>query len=217
MKKIILLLTVLMILIQLASAGSPAVVSVMVPTQRINVGDTFNISINIDPKGNYTSGAQTNLIFNSSVIRVNSVSEGNYFGQYGAKTYFFITQIDNTSGAVYNIVDLILGAYNVSTPGTFATVSLTAINSGYTNLNLTHVIIASPDSQQVPLSIVNQSLSLYNISDVNGDFVTNILDITLVSQHFGEATTYPYPAYDVNRDGTVDVLDLTYVSKRMGI
>lgn len=213
MKNIILAIIVLISLTGYANAISE--VSLIVPTQRINVGDTFDIKINIDPKGTPIAGAQANFLFNKSVIRVNSVSEGNLFRQYGADTYFFVTKIDNQSGVVYNIVDVILGKYNVTTPATFAIINVTAIGIGSANFNLSNVKIASPEAQPVPLYTVNQSLSSYSISDINGDWTTDLMDIVSVSQHFGETTYYPYPSYDANKDRTVDILDLILVSRNI--
>ena len=51
--------------------------------------------------------------------------------------------------------------------------------------------------------------------DVNQDGVVDIADLVIVSQHFGESTTAPYPRYDVNADGKVDILDLTMVSNKI--
>lgn len=213
MRNIILAIIVLLSLTGYASALSE--VSLVVPAQRINVGDTFDVKINIDPKGSDMAGAQANLLFNKSLIRVNSVSEGNLFRQYGASTYFFYTKIDNQTGAVYNIVDVILGRYNISTPGTFAVVNVTAIGTGPSNLNLSNVLISSPEAQAVPLYTVNQSVSSYSISDINGDWTTDLMDIISVSQHFGETTSYPYPSYDVNRDRVVNILDIILVSRNI--
>ena len=48
--------------------------------------------------------------------------------------------------------------------------------------------------------------------DVNGDGVVNILDLTFVAAHFGEAN----PEADVNDDGTVNILDLVLVAQHFG-
>ena len=215
MKNINIIFAIIVLISLTGYASAISEVSLIVPAQRINVGDTFDIKINIDPKGSDISGAQSNLLFNKSVIKVNSVSEGNIFSQYGANTYFFITKIDNQSGVVYNIVDVILGKYNISTPGTFAIINVTAISTGPSNLNLSNVKIASPEAQPVPLSTINQSVNSYSISDINGDWTTDLMDIVSVSQHFGETTYYPYPSYDANKDRAVDILDLILVTRNI--
>lgn len=213
MNKAILMIVILFALVGYASAISE--VSVIIPSQRINVGDTFDVKIYIDQRGTPISGAQANFLFNSSVVRVNSVSKGTLFSQYGANTYFFYTKIDNQTGVVSNIVDVILGKYNVTTPATFAIINVTAIGVGSTNINLSNVKISSPEATAVPLYTVNQSLSSYSTSDINGDWTTDLMDIVSVSQHFGETTYYPYPSYDANKDRVVDILDIITVARNI--
>ena len=54
-------------------------------------------------------------------------------------------------------------------------------------------------------------------SDVNGDGIVNILDLTFVASHFGETPIEnQYPNPDVNRDGTVDIFDLVQVANHFG-
>jgi thioredoxin 1 len=54
-------------------------------------------------------------------------------------------------------------------------------------------------------------------SDVNGDGIVNILDLTFVASHFGETPIEnQYPNPDVNRDGTVDIFDLVKVANHFG-
>lgn len=54
----------------------------------------------------------------------------------------------------------------------------------------------------------------YRFGDVNGDGVVNILDLTLISQHFG--TEKPSSRHaDVNKDGVVNILDLIVVAQQI--
>jgi Ca2+-binding EF-hand superfamily protein len=69
----------------------------------------------------------------------------------------------------------------------------------------------------------NGSVSMtWNVSvdfspyDVNQDGSVGIDNLVIVSQHFGENTTAPYPRYDVNQDGKVDILDMTLVANHIG-
>jgi hypothetical protein len=49
--------------------------------------------------------------------------------------------------------------------------------------------------------------------DVNGDGLVNILDVTLVSQRWGQTGAPGWIPEDVNRDGKIDVLDVIMVSQ----
>ncbi len=196
-------------------AGAISNVNVSVPDQRINAGDSFDIIININPKGDIIVGWQLNFLYNKSLLKVNTVSEGNFLKQNGASTYFNPGVIDNQAGQVKNVFDAILGAHNVSNPGTFVIFNVTAIAIGSSNINLSNVKIASPEGQSVPLSIINRSVSSYSISDINADWTVDIMDVVSVTQHFGETTNYPYPSYDANEDRIVDILDIIIVTRNI--
>jgi len=102
----------------------------------------------------------------------------------------------NTSNPYYNATGLIadmsyeIGTHTVDT---------------YGNVNTTWV--------NQTAKTVNKLISRY---DVNEDGTVDILDTTIVGQHFGETTSPPYPRYDVNEDGAVDILDTTIVGQHSG-
>ena len=61
------------------------------------------------------------------------------------------------------------------------------------------------------------NLDLLRASDVNGDGVVNILDLTLVASRFGAGPTEDQRLNpDVNADGFVNILDLTLVAGHLG-
>ena len=60
-------------------------------------------------------------------------------------------------------------------------------------------------------------LDTLRASDVNGDGVINILDLTLVAANIGTTPSADQPLNpDVNGDGTVNILDLTRVASHVG-
>ena len=61
------------------------------------------------------------------------------------------------------------------------------------------------------------NLDLLRASDVNGDGVVNILDLTLIASRFGAIPTEDQRLNpDVNADGFVNILDLTLVAGHLG-
>ncbi|HDS45327.1 MAG TPA: hypothetical protein ENN68_04420 [Methanomicrobia archaeon] len=52
--------------------------------------------------------------------------------------------------------------------------------------------------------------------DINADGTVDFIDMTILSAHWDEVTTEPYPRYDLNRDGTVNYIDLAILSAHMG-
>lgn len=78
-----------------------------------------------------------------------------------------------------------------------------------------HVI--SRDDQH---TVLNRDVNVLSpcdaVWDVNKDGLTNIQDIVIVGQHFGERTTQPYPAYDTNGDGIVNIQDIVIIGQHFG-
>jgi hypothetical protein len=48
--------------------------------------------------------------------------------------------------------------------------------------------------------------------DINADGTVNYIDLGMLSAHWLETTTPPYPVYDINEDGTVNYIDLGMLS-----
>jgi hypothetical protein len=67
------------------------------------------------------------------------------------------------------------------------------------------------DYENVTITVVQ----LYDDWDVNGDGVTNVLDITLVGQHWGESGLNGWIREDVNEDGTINVLDIIMIGQHL--
>ena len=83
-------------------------------------------------------------------------------------------------------------------------------------LNLTGISDLDPDKVDTHelLELARQRQN-WVFGDVNSDGVVNILDLTLVAQHFGTLNPNNRRA-DVNKDGVVNILDLTLVAREIG-
>ena len=171
------------------------IVSPSVPS--VPSGQSFTINILIEPD-RPIAGAQLNLKFNSSLIVVDSVEEGDFFKQNGSDTLFNGGNIDNTVGVVSHVWGNILNTSgapkNVSTPGVFAIVNVTSYRAGVSNLLLVEIypidiMAADSSGNPVPVSITNATIEIikYPRYDVNQDGIVDIIDLIIVSQHFGES------------------------------
>ena len=203
MKKQSVLFTLASILILLfavvatiASTGETAFI-IFPSAPSIPAGQSFSIDILIEPD-RPIAGAQLNLKFNSSLIVVDSVEEGNLFKQNGSNTIFNGGNIDNTAGVVSHVWGNILNTpgapKNVSTPGVFAIVNVTTYRAGVSNLSLIDlhpisVMAADSSGNPVPVNITNATIEIikYPRYDVNQDGIVDILDVIIVGQHFGES------------------------------
>jgi hypothetical protein len=58
------------------------------------------------------------------------------------------------------------------------------------------------------------SLTISNLSwDVNRDGAVNVLDMTSISQHWGETGTPGWIAQDANNDGIINSLDMIVIGQ----
>lgn len=188
-------------------------VEVAVTPSNITVfrGQTFNLNITVDPKGRAISGAQLDIIFNSSLIMINSIEEGNLFKQNGASTYFSNGSVNNLEGIVENVIGSILGSTNVTSKGVFITINFSAIAPGSSEIILGKVKISDPKGNLTSLNVINGDVKIYQSYDINNDGIIDISDAVIVGQHYGETTAPPYPIYDVNTDGIVNTTDVDLV------
>ncbi|MBN1624692.1 MAG: PGF-pre-PGF domain-containing protein [Clostridia bacterium] len=153
------------------SASAAAIVSISPSTQSVEEGQDFTISVYVNPDVPI-SGAQFNLLFDSSLVSVNSISEGNLFNQAGDPTLFnTAASIDNSQGIVSNVFGLIIGKNNITTPGVFSTIDLTAANiSGICTFELSDVVISNSAGDSLPVSIENGNAAIGDVTtspDVN--------------------------------------------------
>jgi len=127
-----------------------AVISLDNPLTDISPGQTFDVGVIIDPEGASIAGAQLDIEYNISNIRLNSITEGDLFKQDGASTLFNSGVIDNSQGRAVNIYGAILGSTNVKTPGTFIIINATAIGSiNDTNISLVNILVVGPEGDHV--------------------------------------------------------------------
>jgi predicted RecA/RadA family phage recombinase len=108
----------------------------------VTYGETFSMSIAIDPKGNAIDGVQLNIIFNASILKINDIKEGDLLKKDGTDTFFNNGTIDYLNGTVMNIYNVKIGQKNISTPGTFIIINATAIDSGLSEINISNIKIS---------------------------------------------------------------------------
>lgn len=173
-----------------------AEVAVTPSTLVIPSGTTFNLNISIDPQGTAIAGAQLDIAFNQSLIRVNNITEGDLFKQGGANTFFNSGIINNTTGTVNNIFNTIIGKKNVTTQENFIIINLTAIGtSGTSAINLSNVRISNPGGNPVGLNVTNGSIRLNSPS-----LLTSIGNRTV---NEGQVLTFNISAADPDGDTLV--------------
>jgi hypothetical protein len=176
-KKSIILIFVLM---QLVVQVSAVEVEVIPPTGMVIPGGYFDLNIRIDPFGIPIAGMQTDILYDSSLVKINTIKEGNLFTQNGAISYFNSGIVNNFTGTAMNIYSFIFGQNSISTPGTFIVINMTATGmAGTSKINLFNVKISDPNGNLVQLNVHNASVNItqptYNITFILTDIYTGKL------------------------------------------
>jgi hypothetical protein len=196
-------------------SADPATAVIVQPASKVvGIGETFTVAVYVTPDVQI-AGVQFSLSFTPSVVTANAVTQGNLLTQGGAVTFFQAGTINNGVGTITNVAGAIItpGA-SVSTPGTFATVSLTAAGAAGTSaLDLSNVIVGNKNGQAVAITVTDGSVTVAPDWDVNLDLSVNVLDMTLVGQHWGETGALHWIREDVARDGAINVLDMILIGQ----
>jgi hypothetical protein len=157
---VLLSLSLVLALPQLAMAATATIVSVTTPAE-VEAGEQFTVNVAVEP-GTEIAGVQFNLSFDPSLVTVDSVAEGNLLSQGGAATYFSLGSIDNVAGIVSGVAGAIVTpGQTVSAAGTFAIITVTAETQGGTcPLTLSGVIAGDINGQPVEVTIVNGQVTI---------------------------------------------------------
>lgn len=192
------------------------------PTVSISTGNytvyrnepfTVNIAVNQTVP---IAGVELDLRFDPSLVSVNSITKGDLLGP---NTGFSLGTKDNVVGTITNMAGWITEpGQNVSTPGVFATIQMTAKNVTGTSplfspLDLSNVEIYDIDAIRKPTLVKAGSVTVlpYDDCDVNRDSYCKVDDIILVVQCFEKTGAPHWIREDTNRDGKVDVLDIIVI------
>lgn len=136
----------------------------------VDKGEQFTLDVLVTPAG-AIAGAQCDISFDSSLLTVDSVSEGNLLTQGGATSYFNPGTIDNTAGTISGIAGAITtpGA-TVSGQGVFATITFTAgATDGATDAALSSVIVADINGARADISVTNGGVIVGSPVSADGD------------------------------------------------
>ena len=193
--------------------GSPVQLTFAVPS-KVSVGEKFTATLRVSDVREL-SGAQFILAFNPAVLEVADVNEGDFLSQDGSRTFFQVTKIDNVGGELSGIRLARFGQGGVSGSGVLLKVVFRAKTAGNSPLTLRDVKLGNVSGGQIPSDVSVATVTVSPVPDVTGDGRVDILDLVLVSRHFGPASAAP-AGVDINGDGAVDILDLILLAHRLG-
>ncbi|NQT71780.1 MAG: hypothetical protein HQ553_03295 [Chloroflexi bacterium] len=180
------------------SSAETATIDVSVSTDTVGGGETFTVDIMVTPN-NSIAGAQFDLSFDSSLVTVDSVEEGNLLSRDGASTYFNSGNTDNQAGSITGVAGAIITpGETVSTAGTLATITMTAKTSdGTSAFVLSNVVIGSAQGQSIQSTINNGEITV----NFNQPPVLNSIGDKSVNE--GDQIQFTVSAIDADEDDLI--------------
>ena len=184
---------------------------------KIHVGDTFTLDLSAEDVIDL-AGWQFDVAFDPTRLEAVEVNEGDFLKTDGGTTFFQEGTIDNTTGKITGLNATRFNEDGATGTGTLLSVTFLAKAEGETQLTLNDFQLGSTAGEPiaaVPPEIVITIEGQLVTGDVNRDGQVNVLDMILVSRHFGEDAS-ANPQADVNRDGVINIQDLILVSQHLG-
>ena len=183
----------------------------------VRSGETFTLRLSANDVTDL-AGWQTDIAFDSDVLEAVEVSEGDLLKAENVTTFFLSGTIDNTAGEITKLSSARFGS-GVSGTGTLLLVTFRAKAAGETRVTFSDFFAGSSSGGEIPSDVPEIVITVeegaFLASDVNRDGQVNVLDLILVSHHFGKDVS-ANAQFDVNGDGTINVLDLIDVAQHLG-
>ncbi len=183
----------------------------------IHAGDTFTLDIRAENVIDF-AGWQFDISFDPAALEAVEVNEGNFLKTDGGTTFFQKGTIDNTTGKITGLNATRFNEDGATGTGTLLSVIFLAKAEGETQLTLNNFQLGSSTGEPIaagPHEVVITIEGQLVTGDVNRDGLVNVLDMILVSRHFGDDAA-ANPQADVNRDGTINIQDLILVAQHLG-
>ena len=184
---------------------------------KIHVGDTFTLNFNAEDVIDL-AGWQFDIAFDPAVLEAVEVNEGDFLKTNGGTTFFQEGTIDNTTGKITGLNAIRFNEDGATGTGTLLSVTFLTKAEGETQLTLNNFQFGSATGEPIavaPPQVVITIERQLATGDVNRDGQVNVLDMILVSRHFGEDAS-ANPQADVNNDGIINIQDLILVAQHLG-
>ena len=180
-------------------------------TEAVNLNSSFDLHLSLS--GDFRiAGWQTDITYNPEVLRLLSVAGGEIL----ADAFFQEGTIDNEAGRLEGLSSALLGQGTISTPGVLLSLTFESLKEGESVIRLENTIFSDDMSEEQKISLPDKLIRVVSSipCDVNADGITNIFDLILVAQKFGQKNVSGRA--DTNNDGEINIFDLIIVAQCFG-
>lgn len=159
-KKLVIAITLILIFSIFISLNRATASTIEAESKTVMVGESFTLNITCYPTEPIKAW-ELGVSFDDSLLRANSVSEGNFFNAYW--TFFIPGIIENENGTIKNIYDLIIWDGNVSSQGILMSINFTAVSEGNSIIELYGVGITN-ETTYLPCDVNSGSVDIFGES-----------------------------------------------------
>ena len=93
---------------------------------------------------------EVEILFNPSILRANSVVEGDFLKKDGASTFVAVNKINNTAGKIEFAITRFGIQTGVSGQGSLIIINFTAVSAGSSNIEIGEGKLVDPNLQEIP-------------------------------------------------------------------
>ena len=136
-----------------ADDGGNTTMKVVPSSIDCNRGEEFSIEIVVDPDGAPVQGAQYKLVFDTTSLEFVSQTAGDFLSHDGANTIEIVNRFNNESQRLEYGETRMGVETGVTSAGTLAHITFRATGDRGSYLELTEVIVSSPQAKEMPVSV----------------------------------------------------------------
>ena len=190
----------------------------------LELNSTFTFNIDALFVRNLT-GWQCGISFDPNLLEAIEVTEGSFLSSDATQTFFTEGSIDNESGLITGFNVLRLDGTGLDGSGPLLSIKFKAKKVGKVTFRPGDCTLGDSDGIALPSVVPNLEIEIVEELptpeediftgpkwDVNMDGNINILDLIIVTKHFGKPITENNQRADVNGDGVINILDLVAIA-----
>ena len=194
----------------------------------LELDSTFTFSIDALFVRNLT-GWQCGISFDPNLLEAIEVTEGSFLSSDATQTFFTEGSIDNENGLITGFNVLRLDGTGLDGSGPLLSIKFKAKKVGKVTFRPGDCTLGDSDGIELPSIVPSLEIEIIEELptpeedtftgpkwDINMDGTINILDLIVVTKHFGEPITENNQRADVNGDRVINILDLTIVASHLG-
>ena len=170
-------------------------------------------------------GWQCGISFDPNLLEAIEVIEGDFLSSDATQTFFRKGSIDNENGLITGFNVLRLDGTGLNGSGPLLSIKFRAKQVGKVTFRPGDCTLGDSDGIELPSVVPSLEIEIVEElpmpeediftgpkEDVNMDGKINILDLIVVTKHFGEPIGENNRRADVNRDRVINILDLVAVA-----